>query len=87
MIGIKKLDYKNASAVNKELVKFLFMNTSFEAVDKLVISNKLNNTDIMELKKGMAVQKKDLITVGNKLDNLITTMTDLKKRIIKLESK
>ena len=87
MIAIKKLDYKNAPAVNTELVKFLSLNTSFEAVDKLVISDKLLNSDIMELKKGMAVQTKALSTVGNKLDTLMTTVADLKKRIIKLESK
>ena len=77
--------YKDAPAVSMELVKFLSMNTSVEAVDSLVAQTAGFKSTINELTKSLAQVRKEAGTVGNKNDKLSSEVSDLKKRLSKLE--
>ena len=80
MCEIKNLNFKDHPSVNAELVKFLSLNTSVEAVDKLQL-------DYVELSKNTTATCKSLNTLGNKLDTSSSLLADLKKRVTALEKK
>ena len=80
-------NFKDAPAVSTELVKFLSMNTSVEAVDKLTEQTGGFSSAISELTKNVASVRKDGGTIGNKADKLSSELSDLKKRLTKLEQK
>ena len=80
-------NFKDAPAVSTELVNFLSMNASVEAVDKLTDQTAGFHSSIVELTKSMTSVRKDSGTVGNKVDKLNSELTDLKKRLMKLEQK
>ena len=80
-------NYRDAPAVSTELVKFLSMNTSVEAVDRLVEQGKELNINMATMTKSVASVSKDCGTVGNNVDKLKNEISKLKKRLAKLESK
>ena len=85
MALILSQNYKDAPAVSTELVKFLSMNTSAQAVDTLVEQCKDFKAQITELNKSLTQVRKEAGTVGNKNDKLTGEMTALTKRLVKLE--
>ena len=85
MALILSKSYRDAPAVSTELVKFLSMNTSVEAVDKLVDQSRDFQTTITTMTKTVASVSKDSGTIGNNVDKLKHEITELKKRLVKLE--
>ena len=77
--------YRDAPAVSTELVKFLSMNTSVEAVDRLVDQGKEFQTTISSMSRSVASVVKDCGTVGNTVDKLKNEINELKKRLAKVE--
>ena len=77
--------YKDAPAVSAELVKFLSMNTSVEAVENLVKQTAGFKATINELTKSLAQVRNEAGTVGKKNDKLSSEVNDLKKILLKLE--
>ena len=78
---------RDATAVSTELVKFLSMNTSVKAVDRLIEQSNEVQTTITTMTKSVSSVAKDSGTIGNKMDQLKNEVNELKKRIVKLEAK
>ena len=80
-------NYKDSPVVSTELVKFLSMNTSVEAVDKLVEQTATFQLSFVEMKNKLNTVVKDCGTVGNKVDQVKNEVTAVKARVLKLENK
>ena len=80
-------NYKDAPAVSTELVKFLSMNTSVEAVDRLVEQATEWKTTFGDMSRKVQGAANTSTTVGNKCDQLKNEIAELKKRLVKLEQK
>ena len=63
-------DYRDAPAVSTELVKFLSMNTSMEAVYKLVEQMREVLTNSTTMTKAVSSVSKDSGSIGNNVDKL-----------------
>ena len=63
------------------------MNTSVEAVDRLIEQRKEVQTTITAMTKSVSSVAKDSGTIGDKMDQLKNEVNELKKRIVKLEAK
>ena len=87
MIVVVEQNYKDAPAVSTELVKFLSMNTSVEAVDRLVEQATDWNISFGDMSRKVQGASTTSATVGNKCDQLKNEVAELKKRLLKLESK
>ena len=87
MTLVVEQNYKDAPAVSTELVKFLSMNTSVEAVDRLVEQAAELKTSCADMARKVAAASNTSTTVGNKNNLLKEEVSDLKKRIVKLEQK
>ncbi len=72
--------YRDAPAVSTELVKFLLMNTSVEAVNRLVDRGREFQITVSTMSKSVASVVKDCGTVGNTIDKLKSEIYELKKR-------
>ena len=85
MSEIAELDYRDSPVVSTELVKFLYLNTSVEAVDRLEsVTGELSDS-VSDISKSFASQAKTIQSVGNKHDELKKTVEGMKKRLDKLE--
>ena len=85
MSEIAELDYRDSPVVSTELVKFLSLNTSVEAVDRLEsVTGELSDS-VSDISKSFASQAKTIQSVGNKHDELKKTVEGMKKRLDKLE--
>jgi FtsZ-binding cell division protein ZapB len=71
--------------VPTELVKFLAINTSFEAVEKLVTQTKVLQCEVCEMKKQVAALVKSAASSANKADEIRKQGEALSKRIAKLK--
>ena len=80
-------NYKDAPAVSTELVKFLSMNTSVEAVDRLVEQVAEMKSSYGDMSRKVQGAGNTSTTVGNKTDKLKEEVADLRRRIVKLEQK
>ena len=80
-------NFKDAPAVSTELVKFLSMNTSVEAVNKLTEQTATFKTSLEEMQRKLNTVVKDCGTVGNKVDSGKNELTAVKARVFKLENK
>ena len=87
MIEIVGQNYKDSPVVSTELVKFLSMNTSVEAVDKLTEQGAILKTSIEEMQRKLNSVTKDCGTVGNKAESTKSELTSVKARVLKLENK
>ena len=77
-------NYKDSPVVSTELVKFLSMNTSVEAVEKLVEQTATFQLSFVEMQRKLNTVVKDCGTVGNKVDSVKTEVTAVKARVLKL---
>ena len=84
---VQKYDFKNHPVVSSYLVKFLSMNTSVEAVDKLKESTKNLLEDVKEIKKEPGLAAKNSSTNGNKVGQFELKLNGFDNRIKKLEKK
>ena len=87
MTEVVKQNYKDAPAVSTELVKFLSMNTSVEAVDRLVEQSAEWRIAFGDTSRKVQGASTTSATVGNRCDQLKNEVAELKKRLLKLESK
>ena len=87
MSEVEHLDFENHPAISTELVKFLSMHTSVEAVEKLQSQHTDMVGDMKELKKEVGLASKNSSTNGNKVTEFGPKLTALIKRIDKLEKK
>ena len=87
MNDIAAMDYRDSPVVSTELVKFLSLNTSVEAVDKLEEKASDLSSSISTLTKDLAANTKSVSSVGNRADELKKIVESLRKRVEKLEKK
>ena len=87
MSEVEQLDFENHPAISTELVKFLSMHTSVEAVEKLQSQQSELVSDMKDLKKEVGLAAKNSSTNGNKVTEFAPKLTALIKRVEKLEKK
>jgi hypothetical protein len=87
MASYKRLNFKNHSLIATELVKFLAINTSFEAIDKVTAKAASLEIDVLEGKKQLAVANKAAASASNKADECKTKLDSFAKRLQTLEGK
>jgi hypothetical protein len=85
MASYKRLIFKNHPSIARELVKFLAINTSFEAIGKLTTKAAYLELKVVAYKKQMAAAVKSAASVANKADEAKKTSDLLTKRLTKLE--
>ena len=85
MNDIAAVDYRDSPVVSTELVKFLSLNTSVEAVDRLEAESILNTDVLKQMGREVSAAVKATQTVGNKSDELKKVVDSFRKRIEKLE--
>jgi hypothetical protein len=87
MLEYKRLNFKNHPSIATELVKFLAINTSFEAIEKLTTQVAAHQLEICENKKSMAAATKSAMSAANKADEAKKLFDQLTKRVVVLEKK
>jgi hypothetical protein len=87
MLAYKRLNFKNHPSIATELVKFLAINTSFEAIEKLTTQVACHQLEICDYKKNMAAATKSAASAANKADEAKKLFDQLLKRVAKLEAK
>ena len=87
MSSFRRLGYKNHPAISSELVKFLAINTGFEAIEQAVLHVATLSAEMVEVKKLVAAATKSSISAANKADETKKLVDGLQKRVAKLESK
>jgi hypothetical protein len=83
----KRLNFKNHPSIATELVKFLAINTSFEAIDKLTCKTAYLELEIVDFKKQLGASVKSAASAANKADEAKKQSDLLTKRVLKLEEK
>ena len=87
MAEILGYQFKNHPVVSTELVKFLSLNTSVEAVDKLTLQHISFQQEIKALKTELGAVQRNSSTNGNKVTEFGPKLTALVKRVEKIESR
>jgi hypothetical protein len=87
MAAYKRLNFKNHPSIATELVKFLAINTSFEAIEKLTLKAATLELDVREAKKASMEATKTAAAAANKCDEVKRVNDSLAKRLLKLEEK
>jgi SOS response regulatory protein OraA/RecX len=89
LVGIEEwLNFKNHPSIATELVKFLAINTSFEAIEKLTAKTTLLDLEMAEMKKKVNEAIKAATLAANKKSDECKHLTDLlAKRVKTLEEK
>jgi ubiquinone biosynthesis protein UbiJ len=85
MARYKRNGYKDDPTVSAELVKFMAVNTGFEALEVLAVKVQNMEADVVTSKKEAAAAKKAADSAANKTDELKKFCDLLVKRIAKLE--
>ena len=81
MSEIAHLDCHDSSLFSTELIKFLSLNTSVEAVDKLESQSLILSESMEHIIKYTIQASKAVSSVGNKGDELKKVAESLKKRV------
>lgn len=87
MAEISSMNFTDYPAVSTELVKFLSLNTSVEAVDKLTEKSETMGVTVSALQRDVVGAVKTATTVGNKQENLASQLKELTKQVTKLSNK
>jgi hypothetical protein len=85
MARYKRYGYKNDSSISSELVKFLAVNTGFEAIDVLTSKVASMEHTLKELDKEVKIASKSASSSANKADEVKKLIDSLIKRVVKLE--
>jgi hypothetical protein len=85
MSEYKRLNFKNHPSIATELVKFLAINTSFEAIKKLTGKVAVLKLEASETKKKLNCSEKASSAAGNRADKAKKLSNQLTKRVAKLE--
>ena len=78
-------NFEDHPAVSQELVKFISLNTSVEAVDSLTKKMFLMESKTHQMEGDLKRLQKNSSMVGKKCDTLAGQMKDIIKRVTKLE--
>jgi hypothetical protein len=84
MVEITKGGFRDSPIVASELVKFLALNTGFDALDALTSSNEKLKIEVADLKKIITGTSKTLVTDANKLNDQKSLIENLTRRLAKL---
>ena len=87
MAEVLQYQFKNHPVVSTELVKFLSLNTSVEAVDKLTVQHTTFIKELGDFKKELREVKGNSSTNGNKVTEFGPKISALIKRVEKVEAK
>jgi hypothetical protein len=87
MASYKRLNFKNHPSISTELVKFLAINTSFEAIEKLTSQVSTLVLESAETKRKLAAAEKASSSAGNRADDVKKLSEGFAKRLAKLETK
>jgi hypothetical protein len=87
MAAYKRLNFKNHPSIATELVKFLAINTSFEAIDRLTAKAATMELETSEAKKRVLEAIKTSASAANKADELKLKLDSVLKRLQTLEGK
>ena len=87
MAEISSVNFVDHPAVSTELVKFLLLNTSVDAVDKLMEKLEVMSTTVSMLQKDVARAVQTATTAGNKQEALSNQIKELMKQVKKLLEK
>jgi hypothetical protein len=87
MASYKRLNFKNHPSIATELVKFLAINTSFEAIDRLLIKSAALEIESADSKKQVAAAVKSAASAANKTDEMKLKLDSVLKRLQTLEAK
>ena len=85
MVEVTKIGFRDLLTVASELVKFLALNTGFDALEALTTQNEKLKTEVAELKKITTGTAKTLSTNDNKLNEQKSLIDGLTRRLAKLE--
>ena len=85
MVEVTKIGFRDSPIVASELVKFLALNTGFDALETLTSSNDKLKAEVAELKKNAMAHTKAAQTNANKLNEQKSLIENLSKRLAKLE--
>jgi hypothetical protein len=85
MAEYKRMNFKNHPSISTELVKFLAINTSFEAIERLTAKVAVLEIDSSEAKKQLSAAVKAASSAGNRADEGKKVSDQLSKRVGKLE--
>jgi hypothetical protein len=81
MASYKRLNFKNHPSIATELVKFLAINTSFEAIEKLTTKTTVLDMEVADMKKKVNEAVKAATTAANKADEGKRLLDLLTKRV------
>jgi hypothetical protein len=87
MSSYKRLNFKNHPSIATELVKFLAINTSFEAIEKVTGKAAYLELEVIDYKKQIAAAVKAAASASNKADEAKKQLDVFIKRFAKLEEK
>jgi hypothetical protein len=79
----KQLNFKNHPSIATELVNFLVINTSFEAIEKLTLRVAQLEIEATETKKTLVASEKASSSAGNKADKANRLCNQLAKQVAK----
>jgi hypothetical protein len=85
MARYKRNGYKDDPTVSAELVKFMAVNTGFEALEAVVVKVKSMEAELVASRKESAAANKAAASAANKTDEQKKLYDLLVKRIAKLE--
>jgi hypothetical protein len=85
MARYKRNGFKDDPTVWAELVKFMAVNTGFEAFEVMVSKVKVMDAELSTTKKENAIAVKAASSAANKADELKKVVDLLIKRVVKLE--
>jgi hypothetical protein len=85
MARYKRNGFKDDPTVSAELVKFMAVNTGFEALETLAVKVKTMEADAAFAKKESIAATKAAMAAANKADEMKKLLDLLVKRIVKLE--
>ena len=78
-------NFEDHLAVSQDLFKFLFINTSVEAVEYLMKRMSSAESKVQQTKMELKGIHRSPSTIGNKFDNLAGKIKDIVKQLTKVE--
>jgi hypothetical protein len=84
-VEVTKIGFRDSPIVASELVKFLALNTGFDALEALTTQNEKLKIEVAELKKMVTGTTRTLSTNPNKLNEQKYLIDGLTRRLAKLE--
>jgi chromosome segregation ATPase len=87
MSSYKQLNVKNHPSIATELVKFLAINTSFQAIEKVTSKEAYLEIEVLDYKKQIAAFVKAVASASRKADKAKKQINSFAKGLTKLDKK